>query len=556
MSRKVFLGKHEQPNQGTALSVLKASGHLGRSAREPVRIGRYEILIKIAEGGMAEVFLAREHGPRGFRRAVVIKRIRPELAHIQSFVDMFLDEAQAVASLNHPNIVQIIDFRDDDGLYMVMEYLEGESLASLHRRHLTRLGRGLDPAIIAHIVAEVAAALEAAHTFEGHSSNASGSIVHRDVAPGNIFVTYSGRIKLLDFGIAWTDDRIAHTEAGQIKGKYPYMSPEQARAQRIDGRSDLFSLGIVAYELATSERLFHLSSVYETLQAVCEAPIAPPSILAPELPPSLESLILRALQRDLRTRYQTARTMREDATKVRDRLLKDQPEQVLARLMSQLFAHRIAQRRDVMARVSTDGSVSNTAVEGLYSTEERSTGGDRSAAMADGTVAVPRWLLMAASSLLLVSSMLIGIYVFRGSGNAAKPVEIRVASAAPQPKRPPADPAVMTTTEVVMDEAGPQRPKDVRIEIHSVPRGATVLNNGRRIGTTPHVLSLPASDQPVTLELQKKGYVSLSREVTPSKDATIKLSLSPKKDAAKKRTSRRARQAPTPSESWEYERFD
>src|SRR5262249_34107635 len=208
----------------------------------PRTIGRYEVVGELATGGMAEIFLGRLVGPSGFERPVVIKRILRQLSHKESFVAMFLDEARIVAGIRHPNVVQVQELGQDTGeLYLVMEYLEGESVASLVRR-LVAQGERVDYALAAHVVAEACAGLHAAHEAQ--------NLVHRDVSPQNVFITYDGHVKVIDFGIAKTEGRMAQTEAGQVKGKFGYMSPEQCKADPLDRRSDVFALGIVLYELS------------------------------------------------------------------------------------------------------------------------------------------------------------------------------------------------------------------------------------------------------------------------------------------------------------------
>ncbi len=552
----------------------------------PTHIGRYELVSTLGEGGMAQVFLAREHGPRGFRRVVVIKRIKPELAHLPDFVNMFLDEAQAVAALNHPNIVRIIELRDDDGLYMVMEYLSGENLSSLRRRYHAKTKSGLNSGLIAHIIAEIAGALEAAHTLRDDGDDAPRPIVHRDVAPGNIIVTYDGQVKLLDFGIAWMVDRTASTEAGQIKGKYPYMSPEQAQGMAIDARSDLFSLGIVAYEMAIAGRLFKRSSTYSTLHAVCEAPIAPPSMLAPDLAPGLERLILRALQRDLTTRYPTARAMRQDALAVRDELLRQDPAEALSAVMSSHFADRIESRRRLLSTVDAGRSLSDTLMNDLHAANTRTVQESPLAEAPPGFMdrvlnrrTLPWW-----AAVTFVGAFALGAHLVRLANpspeSGPKPTQITAvtppaaakksrviravdnrSSAKPsestarltgRPKpaaTPPHSDTPSTSPDPFKKARVRTRAQDVRVEVETEPEGARIWIDGKAMGITPQVLKLPAGDEPVTLKVRRTGHRTLTRTIVPSKDRALRLQLSPSKT---KRPSGKKKS----SESFEYERFD
>jgi eukaryotic-like serine/threonine-protein kinase len=230
-------------------------------------LGRYEVVGHLASGGMAEVLLGRVRGPHGFERAVVLKRILPHLARMSSFVDMFLDEARIIARIHHPNVVQVHELGTEGGeLFMAMEYLAGESVSSLVRRLATRNAK-LDHALAAFIVAEACAGLHAAHELKT-DDGALLHIVHRDVSPQNIFITFDGAVKVIDFGIAKSADRVARTEAGQLKGKLDFMSPEQCKSEPLDRRTDVFALGIVLYELLTQRRLFKRPSPAGTIKAI------------------------------------------------------------------------------------------------------------------------------------------------------------------------------------------------------------------------------------------------------------------------------------------------
>jgi serine/threonine-protein kinase len=210
---------------------------------------------QLAVGGMATVLLGRLTGPRGFEHSVVIKRILPHLAAVPELVDMFVEEAQIVASIRHPNVVHVHELgHDRDELFLVMEYLEGESVGGLMRRLITRQEQ-LDLQLAIHIVAEACAGLHAAHELKDADGKKRG-LVHRDISPQNVFVTYSGEVKVLDFGIAKVANSGTKTEAGHLKGKLQYMSPEQCLQKPLDRRSDVFALGIVLYELTTGRRLF------------------------------------------------------------------------------------------------------------------------------------------------------------------------------------------------------------------------------------------------------------------------------------------------------------
>jgi serine/threonine-protein kinase len=281
------------------------------------RIGRglkkYLVQRKLAEGGMAEVFLCSAVSDSGFSKDVVVKRIRSSLAREVAFMRMFAYEARVSSRLCHPNIVQVLDFDSTPGApgepdthYLVLEWVDGLSLFHLLQR-LHRRQKRLSPLIAAHICAQVARGLDAAHHPEplGGGRGRPPGIVHRDVSPQNVLLSKTGEVKLADFGIAKAAGVLTHS--GVIKGKVRYMSPEQARGLPLDGRSDIFSLGVVLWEALTGARLFRAASDVGMLKAVCLAPIPSPIELVPTLPPSLSRVVMKALERDLKKRYQTAR---------------------------------------------------------------------------------------------------------------------------------------------------------------------------------------------------------------------------------------------------------
>jgi len=250
---------------------------------------------------MAEIFLCSAQGPEGFSKDVVIKRIRPFLADDPAFVQMFVAEARLASRLEHPNIVQIFDFdRHADTYYLAMEWVRGASLSEVRRR-CRELGRPFPPLLAAHVGAQVARGLAYAHrlTVRGEPLN----VVHRDVTPHNVLLSFEGAVKLGDFGIAHAGQ--ASTAPG-LKGKFAYMSPEQSRGEPVDGRCDVFALGVVLWELLTGGRPFEAESDLAVLRAVQQRVIAPPRRLNPEVPEALDRAVMRALERDLQARWGSA----------------------------------------------------------------------------------------------------------------------------------------------------------------------------------------------------------------------------------------------------------
>jgi eukaryotic-like serine/threonine-protein kinase len=314
-------------------------------------LGRYELLATIGEGGMARVILARQRGPAGFEKAVVIKVIHPRMSEDQAAVGMLLDEARVAAQINHRNVVQTYELGEAHGTwYIVMEYLHGESLHRMLKA--AALGPGIDPRLSARIMADAAEGLHAAHELVDFSGRHQG-IIHRDVSPGNIVVLYDGTVKVVDFGIAKANDRVSTTtQDGQLKGKYAYMSPEQIRNETLDRRSDVFSLGIVLWESLTLHRLFYASNVAATLMQILEAPRVAPSTIRPEVGPALDAVCLKALAVDPRDRYQSAGEMRQA---LEDAIWESRcSSSDISAYMTAVFNERIANRRALLATAQRD----------------------------------------------------------------------------------------------------------------------------------------------------------------------------------------------------------
>ena len=273
------------------------------------RLGRYEVRALLAEGGMAGVYLGRsaEEG----REVVALKVIRREYSRDLQFVAMFLDEAKLASRLNHPNIVKIYEQANEGGhLFIAMELLFGQSLASVWEK-TQHAKRKLPFEIAAWIGARVADALHHAHELRDDTGVAQ-EVVHRDINPSNIFVTYGGQVKIIDFGLAKAVDRLTTTVAGVVKGKLAYMSPEQVSGAGVDRRADIFSLGTTLWELTCDRRLFKCEREVDTMQRVMAADVPRPSSIVPGYPAELERIVLRALTKDRDARYPTAAELCRD----------------------------------------------------------------------------------------------------------------------------------------------------------------------------------------------------------------------------------------------------
>ena len=272
------------------------------------RFGKFEIITKIATGGMAEIFLARQEGIEGFKKLVVIKRILPHLSSDKEFVNMFLDEARMAALLNHPNIVQIYDLGVIENAYFIaMEYIDGVDISSILKRgreqkSFLRLGW------ILKIISQVCDGLYYAHCLKDSSGQSLG-LIHRDITPENLLLSFTGNVKITDFGIARARGRSTSTTSGTLKGKFPYMSYEMVKGMEIDSRSDIFSLGIVMWEMLTYRRLFKRDTEIASINAILNEEIPSPKKYFKNLPDGVEAIVMRALERDRDKRYRNAREM-------------------------------------------------------------------------------------------------------------------------------------------------------------------------------------------------------------------------------------------------------
>jgi serine/threonine-protein kinase len=267
------------------------------------RFGKYSLLNRIAVGGMAEVFLARQEGLEGFEKTICIKRIRPHLSSQPNFVQMFLNEAKLAAQLNHPNIVQIYDLgRVNDSYFIAMEYISGRDMSRIIPK-AEKAGIPFPMIYALRIASNVCEGLYFAHT-KGDAYGNPLNIVHRDITPENILVSFSGTVKIVDFGIAKANTQLEQTRAGEIKGKLSYMSPEQCMGHQLDARSDIFSFGSVIYEWITGYKLFTGENEMAILKSIIDG--------KEDVPEAVERILMKALEKDRTKRYQSAWEMQFD----------------------------------------------------------------------------------------------------------------------------------------------------------------------------------------------------------------------------------------------------
>ncbi|GIL18461.1 MAG: hypothetical protein BroJett040_22120 [Oligoflexia bacterium] len=274
--------------------------------------GKYLLLEKLAAGGMAEIYLAKSIGAGGIGKFVAIKRILPQFTDNPEFVEMFKEEAKVVMNLNHGNIVSIYDFGiEHNQFYLVMEYVEGQNLRQV-LNHMKKENKEFSTDQIIYMVKEVAAGLDHAHRCLDSTTGRPLNITHRDMSPQNVMVSFEGEVKVVDFGIAKAETQLEQTRAGTIKGKFGYMSPEQADGHTVDLRTDIFALGIILWELLAKDRLFTAQSEAATLRKIRDCNIPSLRKINPAVHPDLEKICMKALAKDRTLRYQTAAAFNKD----------------------------------------------------------------------------------------------------------------------------------------------------------------------------------------------------------------------------------------------------
>ena len=316
------------------------------------KLGRYELIERIGVGGMAEVFQARQRGAAGFERSVAIKRILPEIATDPEIVTMLVEEAKLAVQLSHPSIAQVYDLDEDGGAYFIaMEYVDGRSVEALLARY-ARSGRRLPIPAVCFILTRVADALHHAHFAENSSGRPLG-VIHRDVSPQNILLSFGGDVKVIDFGLAKASDRLSQTKQGIVKGKLAYLSPEQAHGRPVDRRTDVFALGICAWEMLTAKRAFKRDTDRDTVLAVRAGRLERIAAHV-EVPAALDLVVMRALSKNRDKRYRTALEFSENLGRFIRTANQRFDRGDLRALMREAFPERFADEpvRDAIALVT------------------------------------------------------------------------------------------------------------------------------------------------------------------------------------------------------------
>jgi eukaryotic-like serine/threonine-protein kinase len=474
---------------------------------------KYRLTEKIGSGGMAEVFRAVGEGPEGFERSFVVKQIHPRISDAAEFVRMFVDEAKISGRLLHPNIVQVFEFVYQAGCYyLVMEPVDGVDMGRLLQNLISR-GEVPPPTFVAEVAHQACRGLEFAHTLTGADGKALG-IVHRDVTPPNVMVSWTGTVKLLDFGLARAVQEIRTnlTEAGTVKGKMAYIAPELLQGRTADARSDVFSLGVVMHELLTGQRLFSGENDLETFKRVLEMPIVRPGERNPGVKPSLDAVVMRALERDPEKRFQTAEEMGDklESLVVRARYSTRLMVQTLRDLVRAEDLHNASDRAaaDTGAEGNTDGKADGKAGDGTTVGSRTTVGSmnanERMIIRQAPTPAIPFPAVAAPPVRRWPMALAVAVPAVLAGALAATAV------------RRPAPMAALAP--------GPS----VTVSLDSLPQGASVTGEGGAgLGETPVLLTLARGEQPVQLMLSKPGFAPTSFKVIPNRDKDAAATLAP-----------------------------
>ena len=488
-----------------------------------IPFGRYELLRKIAAGGMGQVLLARK-GAEGFEKLVVIKRILPHLVEDEEFFTMFIDEAKITMRLDHPNIARINEFGVENGVHFIeMEYVSGEDVRRLDKR--SRMANTPLPlGVIIRVIADAAAGLDFAHKAKD-SKGSPLNLVHRDVSPQNVLVGFDGSVKLIDFGVAKAAGRAQHTATGILKGKFPYMSPEQADGLDIDARSDVFALGVVLWELLTGKRLFKGENDLMTQRLVKACQVPPPSTVEPSLPPAFDAVVLKSLAKDVKDRYADAGAFRSALEDFAFKNNVPASNSYLVDFMQALYAERIAKEADPRS-LEEDSGLTDLDAGGLQKNAQNPTivernrqGGQVFPAGHTGshlTEAVggskPRSRAGLWAGLGVVGVLIIGVagYVVKGRSTTETPKPPDVTT----PVEPPIKRVELPTVVEFLT-----------FSLTSEPTGAEVELGGDKKGLTPLEVKLEKAKLPTLLKVSRDGYESFQTTIADSTDPNVVVTL-------------------------------
>lgn len=528
---------------------------------KPELFGKFILLDKVAMGGMAEVYRAKAPGADGIGKIIAIKRILPQYSNHSEFIDMFKNEAKIAVNLTQANIAQIYEFGEEQSqFYLTMEYIDGKNLRQILSR-CSKAQKALTIEQCVFTVAQIAAGLDYAHRCTDKNTGQPLNIIHRDMSPQNIMVSYEGEVKIVDFGIAKAESKIESTRAGTLKGKFGYMSPEQAEGADLDARTDIFSTGIVLWELLTGERLFVANNEVNTIRKIRECQIPSLRKINPNIHEDLEKITNKALARDRSLRYQTAQELNRDLSRFLYKINPEFSPQDLSLFVKTVFKDDIVEDRKKVAefaaihysqfkeeKTQVTESTKTSTYTGTGKMMEREApknlilGGsekprDFSIKVDKGELArksigtakptlsyntsssysqnrapitqikqesiVARWL----PTLLILAAVGFGSYSFLKKPEQFFELAQRIVNPF---KAKVAIQSSKTTTPVVVPV------ETARVFVNSIPAGAQITVDNQAMGTTPAEVTMPLNKQ-VSLSLRKDGYLVYSKDFMASR---------------------------------------
>ncbi|HEV3192630.1 MAG TPA: serine/threonine-protein kinase [Polyangiaceae bacterium] len=492
----------------------------------PRDAGKYKLLAELGRGGMANVYLAVARGPNGFNKLVVLKCLRSDLASDQDLLAMFLDEARLAARLNHPHVVQTYEVGEYAGRpVIVMEYLEGQTLSNLLQR--TKGANRLPLALHLRVIVDALEGLHHAHELADFAGKPLG-LVHRDVSPQNVFVTFDGQVKVLDFGIAKAVNSQAQTTTGVLKGKVQYMAPEQMLGAKVDRRADLYAVGVMAWEAATGQRMWKGQTDLHVMNKVANDGVPSPRDVEPTLSPALEAIVLKALARDPDDRYATALEFGAELEAIIDHLGTGASNRNLGKMVRDLFEDARAQTRAIVeaqlleaADDDTDQHLIPPNLVRISTRPEESPGLGTSSTLARNAlieVRPKRRGLLAVGAAVAIAAV-VGLLIARSPRQAGPqavpaipPTIAPVASAAPAALPPPTP-------------SQPAAPPEVSVAISSNPKRATLFLDGRQVPSNPYTGTVPVDGAIHRVRAEAPGYASRTVEVAPDHDIEVAMVL-------------------------------
>ena len=482
---------------------------------QPFLYGKYIILDRIAVGGMAEVFKAKAYGIRGFERLLVIKRILPHLSSDEEFVEMFIDEAKISVELNHSNICQVTDLgKIDDNFFIAMEFVNGKDLRGILKKSFIT-SQNLSVPQCLYIVAEVCKGLDYAHRKTNTMTGQDLGIIHRDISPQNIMVSYHGDVKIVDFGIAKTASKMHKTQAGVLKGKFGYMSPEQAEGQELDYRTDIFSVGIILFEILSGQRLFIGETDFETLEKIKNCEIPDLQSINPEISQDIQDILEKALAKHTQDRFESAMSMHQELAKVLYRDYSNFSPKDLSKQMEELFAAEIKEETENLKR-----SIDSIAQEDLDQLEGLGTIRIQKSSKAfENTPSKQSKVLISPKAALEEDVFIVREDPPSNLFSKLRSIILFCAIAAL--------PLLLwnlffKTEHVKKKEISETQPPEQQAQnvyysydVESSPSGAQIFVDGNVYGTTPTQIEL-RSDTTYNVKLSKEGYEDLLTQFTAS----------------------------------------